>query len=239
MEELLPTVGPESQATPAGNDPSGVSAGDSPQKPPTSSPMRRSWAVQLLALLVLVAASAWWAVTRADEPSTGRSAGESVIQQFPEAEREIVGDFGGELLDGARFDSSDLDGQVAVYNVWGSWCVPCRQEAPALVKVARETAGRVTFVGINVRDSEGAARAFERRQKVPYASLRSEDSNEALLAFDGLLGAAVPTTVVVDQEGRIAARIVGPTTYVTLRELVDEVVAEGSERPQAAARPRG
>lgn len=235
----MPTDGPEGRlATPADNDPGALSGDDAPQNPRAGSPMRRSWAVRLSALLVLVAVSAWWAVTRAEEPSTGRSAGESVIQQFPKAEREIVGDFGGQLLDGAWFESSDLDGEVAVYNVWGSWCVPCRTEAPVLAKVARETAGSVTFVGINVRDSEGAARAFERGQDVPYASLRSEDSNEALLAFGGLLGMAVPTTVVVDREGRVAARIVGPTTYVTLRELVDEVVDEGPDGPQAAARPQ-
>lgn len=235
----MPTDGHDERlAAPSDNDPGAVSVDDAPQVSQARSPMRRSWAVQLLALLVLVAVSAWWAVTRAEEPSTGRSTGESVIQQFPVAERESVDDFAGELLNGSKFDSSGLDGQVAVYNVWGSWCAPCRQEAPALVRLARETAGRVAFVGINVRDSEGAARAFERRQKVPYESLRSEDSDEALLAFGSALGVAVPTTVVVDRDGRIAARIVGQTTYVTLRELVDEVVAEDSAaEPQAASQP--
>lgn len=233
----MPTVGADDQSTPAEGILGAGSSGDAPERPSAGSEMRKSWAVRLLALLVVVAVSAWIAVTRAEEPSTGRSAGESVIQQFPVAEREAVDDFGGEFLGGGRLDSSDLDGQVAVYNVWGSWCAPCRQEAPALARVARETTGRVTFVGINVRDSEGAARAFERRQQVPYESLRSEDSDEALLAFGSALAVAVPTTVVVDREGRIAARVVGPTTYVTLRELVDEVVAEGVAEPKAASSP--
>lgn len=231
----MPSDGPDERSAASLDKDLGAVSVHATQVPQASFPMRGPWAVQLVALLVLVVVSAWWAITRAEEPSSGRSTGESVIQQFPVSERESVDDFAGELLNGSKFESSALDGQVAVYNVWGSWCAPCRQEAPALVRTARETAGRVRFVGINVRDSEGAARAFERRQRVPYESLRSEDSDEALLAFGSALGVAVPTTVVVDRDGRIAARIVGPTTYVTLRELVEAVLAERSADPTAAS----
>lgn len=182
--------------------------------------------VPALVLAVVV----WVASASPPAPSSAGATGESVIQQYPPEERLDVDDFDGELLTGKSFALSDVAGQVAVFNVWGSWCVPCRREAPALVKVADEFAGRVSFVGINVRDSVSAARAFERRFGVPYDSLRAEDADEALLAFGNSMAAAIPTTAVVDPDGRIAARVVGPTSYLTLRTLVTEVLEEGSRR---------
>lgn len=167
----------------------------------------------------------WLLVDRAEAPPS-RSTGEAVIQQYQAADRRELEEFEGRLLSGAMFDSRDLEGRVSVFNVWGSWCVPCRTEAPALVRLAMEQSGRVDFVGINVRDSDDAARAFERQYEVPYPSITTGDSNNALLAFGSAAVGAVPTSIVVDAEGRIAARVVGPTSYTTLRTLVEEVVAE-------------
>src|SRR3546814_19560929 len=80
------------------------------------------------------------------------------------------------MLSGDTLDTSSLRGEVVVFNVWGSWCVPCATEAPDLVKVANELDTQVVFVGINVRDNEAAARAFEREYAVPYDSVvRSEE----------------------------------------------------------------
>ena len=178
----------------------------------------------LVAGLVAVAAAVL--LGGGDATVAGRADGDSVIQQYPAGERDGLGDFEGTLLDGQPFASADLRGRVVVYNVWGSWCVPCRVEAPALADVASEN-DDVRFVGINVRDSLGAAQAFERRQAVPYPSLRSEDSDRALLAFGGALSAAgVPATVVVDHSGGIAARVLGPTSRSTLRALIDDVRTE-------------
>lgn len=204
-----------------------------------SVPPRRRWLLPAVAVLVVAALAIWVTLSWADPPTTGRSAGDAVIQQYAVAERADLADFEGALLDGTEFSSADLGGRVAVYNVWGSWCVPCRTEAPDLIKVAEEFADDVSFVGINVRDGLDAAQAFERRLAVPYPSLRAEDSDRALLAFGSSVAvAAVPTTVVVDREGRIAARVVGPTTYSTLKALVDDVVTEaGGSRPRSA--PRG
>ncbi|WP_181410970.1 TlpA family protein disulfide reductase [Nocardioides humi] len=95
------------------------------------------------------------------------------------------------------------------------------------MEVAKEFAGDVTFVGINVRDNDAAARAFEREHGVPYDSITSGDSAEAMGAFhSSLAAAAVPTTLVVDREGRVAARAIGPVTATTLRNLLEPVVAE-------------
>src|SRR3546814_3529887 len=91
------------------------------------------------------------------------------------------------MLSGDTLDTSSLRGEVVVFNVWGSWCVPCATEAPDLVKVANELDTQVVFVGINVRDNEAAARAFEREYAVPYDSVVAQDSSRAMLSFAGAL----------------------------------------------------
>lgn len=182
----------------------------------------------LLLVLVMGGVAAWYLTipTRDSDAVIGSSSTGSgdVIQQYAEGERKAVEPFAGALLDGEEFDSTALQGHVTVVNVWGSWCGPCREEAPVLARVARETRDEgVRFIGINVRDNPAAARAFERTFDVPYPSIVSDDSPEALLAFGGLLAsAAVPSTVVVDPDGTVAARVVGTVTAPTLRALVED-----------------
>jgi thiol-disulfide isomerase/thioredoxin len=169
-----------------------------------------------------------WLVTQRDTEASGQQTlGGDVVEQFSAGDRKPLDDFEARLLNGDTFSTRELAGRVAVYNVWGSWCAPCRAEAPDLIRVANEYRDDVTFVGINVRDNPGAARAFERSFGVPYESIQTDDSSVALLAFGGALAsAAVPSTVVVDRDGRIAARVVGQVNYGTLKSLVAEVVAE-------------
>ena len=179
-------------------------------------------AVVLLAVLtVLASAVALAPALRQAEDGGGRGQSTDLVQQFPPEERRVLGDFSVELLDGRRFDQSDLIGTVSVVNVWGSWCGPCRTEAPDLVRVARRLGDRVNFLGINVRDNPASAQAFERAFEIPYPSVHPDDAGTAILAFDGALtAAAVPSTVVLDEQGRVAARAVGPVDAATLRGLV-------------------
>lgn len=132
----------------------------------------------------------------------------------------------GTTLDGESWTSASAAGKVLVYNVWGSWCAPCRKEAPALAEAARRTAGQAVFVGINVRDLDKApSQAFARAFDVPYPSLYDPDGS-LLLPFAGDLPAnAIPTTLVIDTQGRVAARILGETTTATLTALIDDVAA--------------
>lgn len=189
----------------------------------------RNLALVLLTTLVVVGGG-WVPVARDGPPPTTGSQTSSagrVIEEFAPGERMSITRFQGSLLSGDAFDSDELLGQVAVYNVWGSWCGPCRTEAPELVRLANETRESATCVGINVRDNADAARAFERQFSVPYPSVAAEDSAEALLAFGGALAsAAVPSTVVLDRAGRIAARVIGPLTYSTMSALVECAIAE-------------
>lgn len=160
--------------------------------------------------------------------NTGYDRGAGIVEQIDAGDRESLEPITGRLLDGGQYDSRDHIGEVVVYNVWGSWCGPCRKEAPELRKVWQETRAKgVQFVGLDVKDNDTAALAFERRYKIGYPSITSKDSSTALLAFGTRLPPnAVPSTMIVDQEGRLAARIIGPTTATTLRELVAAALAE-------------
>lgn len=156
------------------------------------------------------------------------TATDGVVEQIAAGDRKKVEPITGKLLDGGTFDSADLAGRVVVYNVWGSWCAPCRTEAPALKQVSEEAAELgVRFVGINVRDNDPAARAFEDSYGIDYPSITTATSSDALLAFGPALPpSAVPSTMVVDANGRLAARIIGPANYTTLSKLVAETAAE-------------
>lgn len=159
------------------------------------------------------------------------TASDGVVQVIADGDRKHVEPFTGELLDGRRYDSASVTGKVVVYNVWGSWCAPCRTEAAALKRVSEETEKQgVRFVGINVRDNDAAARAFEDSYGIEYPSITTDSSSDALLAFGPALPpSAVPSTLVVDTQGRLAARIVGPTDYSTLLTIVTETAAESDQ----------
>lgn len=137
----------------------------------------------------------------------------------------------GEDLEGKPLDLDSMRGTPVVVVVWGSWCAPCREEAPEVVAAANELAGTAEFVGVNIRDPDTAApQAFVRRFDVPFKSFYSPNS-EVLLNFPRPLGPkTIPATVVLDSEGRLAASIIGsvPST-TTLVDLVEDVAAEESD----------
>lgn len=142
------------------------------------------------------------------------------------ADRTPAPSLGGETLDGGRLDVDDLRGDVVVVNFWASWCAPCRAEADNLVAVAEQTASKgVTFVGVNVKDERGNALAFERSHAIPYDSLY--DQPGALLTrFRRLVPQTPPTTLLLDREGRIAARFIGGVTEAELLAPVEALAAE-------------
>jgi thiol-disulfide isomerase/thioredoxin len=149
------------------------------------------------------------------------------LTRWRPADRTKLPRLAGRTLDGTRLDVTDWRGHVVVVNTWGSWCGPCRKEAPDLRRVATETAGHgVRFVGIDTRDNDAAARAFVREFRIPYPSLVDDDGRLMLALGRTIPVSAVPSTVVVDARGRIAARVIGAVTYLTLRGLVDDTLAE-------------
>jgi thiol-disulfide isomerase/thioredoxin len=114
-------------------------------------------------------------------------------------------------------------GQVAVVNVWASWCAPCRAEAPTLAALTEKYTD-VAFIGILTRDNPVNAEAFARRFALPYPTL-IDDS--VLIGFRKSLPAnAIPSTVLIDKRGNVAARISGEVTYSSLAELIEKVSGE-------------
>jgi thiol-disulfide isomerase/thioredoxin len=157
--------------------------------------------------------------------SKGYIAGDGRIVLIDESERPPVPELAGKTLGGGQFDNSKYSGKPMVINVWASWCGPCRAEADDLVRASKRLDG-VQFLGINTRDEPSAAEAFVRAHGIAYPSLLDEDGSE-LLGFYGLYNLkTLPTTMVVDAEGRIAALVTDAITETTLVDLVSDVTGE-------------
>jgi len=114
-------------------------------------------------------------------------------------------------------------GRVTVVNVWASWCSPCRSEIPTLIDLSKKYT-QVTFLGVLTRDMPPAAEAFARRFAIPYPTL-IDDS--ILLGFrDSLPANAIPSTAVIDKNGKVAGRILGEVTVASLSKLIERVSSE-------------
>lgn len=175
-----------------------------------------------LAAAAAVAALALAACTPpAAEGNTGYVSGDGTVTTFdaPLQSLQLTGvDFAGEGV-----DLSYYRGQAVVITTWYAACPPCRAEAPDLV--ALDARPDVQVLGVNSRDDAGAAQAFERTFDVAYPSIEDSDG-KAVAALQGLVAInAVPTTLVIDTEGRVYARIIGRADPATLESLVDDVLA--------------
>ena len=145
---------------------------------------------------------------------------------IPADSRQPAPRFGGELLDGSRFDSSDLDGDLAVVNFWGSWCAPCRVETPEFQTVHSDVVDRgVQFLGVDVKDQRQLAQAFVDTVGVTYPSL-FDPRGEVALAFRGFPANVVPATILLDRRYRVAAVYVATVPEEDLRAALDLLLAE-------------
>ena len=126
----------------------------------------------------------------------------------------------GVTLNGPQFSLSSALGKVVVINVWASWCDPCRAESPALARAAQHFAGQpVQFVGIDERDGNTQARAFVAATGIAYPNLVDGDGT-LLGRLRVLPQAAVPSTLVLDRQGRVADRVIGAVTQTEIQSLV-------------------
>ncbi|MGI8532200.1 MAG: TlpA family protein disulfide reductase, partial [Geodermatophilaceae bacterium] len=143
------------------------------------------------------------------------------------ADRSSAPQFGGSLLDGSAFDSAGLVGKVAVINFWGQWCAPCRVETPEFQRVYADVRDRgVSFLGINVKDNDQLASAYLRNAGIEYPSV-FDPRGEVALAFRNFPPAAIPSTVLLDRRGRVAAVYLGTVSESTLRSALDLLLGEG------------
>lgn len=178
-------------------------------------------------LLLVLAGCSGDAGTIGSGDGQGFIAGDGSAQVVEKADRVAAPDLVGTTLDGNELALADSAGDVVVLNLWASWCGPCRAEAPALQEVYAESRSQgVEFLGINSKDNAAAAAAFEKNYGLTYPSL-VDDGGELQLAFhDSVPATSIPWTLVIDRDGLIAARVLGPTTYTQLSDLVAEVASE-------------
>ena len=147
--------------------------------------------------------------------------GNGAVTFISAADRTMAPKLSGDTLYGTKFNFAGK--KIAVVNVWASWCSPCRAEMPALTALSEKNLD-VQFMGILTRDNLANAEVFARQLGVPYPNF-IDDS--LLLGFRNTLPAnAIPTTVVLDKQGRVAARISGPVTVGGLSDLIERLTAE-------------
>jgi thiol-disulfide isomerase/thioredoxin len=146
---------------------------------------------------------------------------------IPAGERASAPEFTGTLLDGTHFSSTTLAGHVAVLNFWGSWCAPCRVETPEFSEVATDLAPKgVHFLGIDVKETDKQfAQAFIDRFAISFPSLY-DPRGEVALAFRGYPANAIPSTIVLDTAGRVAAVYTGAVQQADLRRVLGSVLKE-------------
>ncbi len=155
----------------------------------------------------------------------------SGITEVPIGERGDPISFEGTTDAGAALSSADYLGQVLVVNFWYASCEPCRQEAPDLQALAAlHEGGGVSFVGVNIYDSADTSLAFARKFDIGYPSVLDVGDGEVRTAFAGEISPkAVPTTFVIDAEGRIAARILGQLQEQSILDtLIRDTAAEST-----------
>lgn len=185
----------------------------------------------------VVAASAGLAVTLAacgaqdsgagDVVGQGFVSGDGSVKQWEPDDRDAV-TVEGTTFEGDEVSTADWAGDVVVLNTWYAACPPCRAEAPDLVDLANEReADGVHLLGVNTEDEAGAALSFQRTFDVPYPSIEDR-SGQVVAGLSGVVPLqAVPSTVVLDTDGRVAARVIGEVERSTLEAIVDEVLSEG------------
>ncbi|MFF9088973.1 TlpA family protein disulfide reductase [Streptomyces sp. NPDC014991] len=155
--------------------------------------------------------------------------GHDGIDTVPAGKRAAVPDLSGKTVDGKSLDVDDYRGKVVVLNVWGSWCGPCREEGKYFAKVSKQYEGKgVQFVGINTRDASTIpALAFEKARGITYPSLYDPTGRLMLRFKKGTLNPQlVPSTLIIDRHGRIAARALEALDDTTLLKMVEPVLAE-------------
>ncbi|MFF0293375.1 TlpA family protein disulfide reductase [Kitasatospora sp. NPDC004614] len=160
--------------------------------------------------------------------SVGFITGKGGIDTAAAGHRVDAPDISGTGLDSTALKLSDYRGKVVVLNIWGSWCSPCRAEAKGLQESSQKFGDQVQFLGINTRDTDPAnAVAFEKNFGITYPSIYDPDGTQILKFPKGSLNPqSIPTTIVIDKDGKLAARAMRAMSSEDLDKMVEPVLAE-------------
>jgi thiol-disulfide isomerase/thioredoxin len=168
----------------------------------------------------------------ADNPaSAGKSFVGSSYQStyYQPGHRPAVPAVSGVTVAGQHLSLASYRGDTVVLNFWGSWCAPCRAEAPALGQLARTLAPRgVRFVGVDIRDEPDSAKAFMQQFNVGYPSISDPGDMIALDFHATVPPADIPTTLVIDSSGKVADRVFGASSYRQLLSVINKVTGTGA-----------
>ncbi len=189
--------------------------------------MRRSLLPAILACMLVAACTGRTGTANGstDGPQQN-SVGALASGVFKVHDRQPAPSLSGRTLDGGQLDLNSLRGKVVVVNFWAQWCNPCRAEAANLNAVYAVTrAGGVAFVGIDIKDDDVAAKAFQRSKQVLYPSIVDPDGL-LLLKFRGKAPQQPPTTLILDRQGRVAALYPGALTEAELSAPVQALARE-------------
>ena len=194
-------------------------------------PVATALAVGVLALTSCGLISA--GTTSSPESSSGEATSSAAtddgglgLTRFAPGERPDAPSLAGTTLTGSAFDVAQHRGKVVVLNSWASWCDPCREELPVLVPLSKAVnPADITFVGLDVNDTASAAAARVKEFGIPYPSI-VDDGAKKLSMIPGVPPGAIPSTVVIDRHGRIAARVIGAVKPGVLDPVLADLAAE-------------
>lgn len=193
--------------------------------------MRRRSAILALLAALAVLLTACTASKDAPEAAGGGSEfrfveGTPSGEVIPADERQQAPEVTGELLDGSSYSLSDHDGKIVIMNFWASWCAPCRVEAPDLQQIYETYQSQdVELLGVLVRDTRGQGETYSEQAGLTYPSIY-DPSTKVALKFRGYPLAAIPSTIVIDKQGRVAAAYVSVVDLESLTSTLEKLLAE-------------
>ncbi|MBB5700263.1 cytochrome c biogenesis protein CcmG/thiol:disulfide interchange protein DsbE [Ochrobactrum daejeonense] len=190
-----------------------------------AAPKKRATWVALLPLAIFVALAAVFAVQLLSGRDVSTIPSALIGKQAPET---VLPPVEGLVRDGAPvpgLNSADFKGKLTLVNVWGSWCVPCRQEHPLLMEIAKDE--RIRLVGLNYKDKPENARRFLGELGNPFAAVGADRAGRSAIEW-GVYG--VPETFLVDQTGKIVYKHVGPFTAQSVRDDLMPAVAKALQK---------